>query len=132
MGRLRVKNIPPKVSQESYAKYKKFSNEQLIGEQILDKLVAQKGSDSMLAVIFIDGNNMGAQVSRCLENVSSDYKSSIAALREFSNGIQTKYVDETRDAIIKKLKNRIIVNAGDEMSFICKASDAFKAVEAYF
>lgn len=133
IGKIKGKNIPPKVSQESYAKYKKFSNEQLIGEQILDKLVAQKGSDSMLAVIFIDGNNMGAKVSGCLENAdSSDYKSSIAALREFSNDIQRKYVDETRDAIVKKLKNRIIVNAGDEMSFICKASDAFKAVEAYF
>ena len=132
IGKIKGKNIPPKVSQESYAKYKKFSNEELIGEQILDKLVAQKGSDSMLAVIFIDGNNMGAQVSRCLEGVSSDYKSSIDALRKFSNSIQTKYVDETRDAIIKKLKNRIIVNAGDEMSFICKASDAFTAVETYF
>lgn len=132
IGKIKGKNIPPKVSQESYAKYKKFSNEELIGEQILDKLVAQKGSDSMLAVIFIDGNNMGAQVSRCLEGVRSDYKSSIDALRKFSNSIQTKYVDETRDAIIKKLKNRIIVNAGDEMSFICKASDAFTAVETYF
>ena len=129
--------VPTKTTQESYAKYKKYSeimksDSKRYGEQILDELVEEKGTDSMLAVVYIDGNNMGAKVSECLNQVNNDYESCIAKLRQFSSDIQKKYVDEPKVAIENKLNNRMVVFAGDEMSFVCKAKDGLKAVEAYF
>lgn len=136
-----------KVSTESYAKLVKYKqiygkNEEEYGEQILDKLVENKGEESLLAVIFIDGNNMRAKVESCLRNVRPDYESSINALRRFSSDIQKKYVDDRKKAIEETLKKkyaeedekrlRFVVFAGDEMSFICNARDAYDAQKAYF
>lgn len=142
---------PEKVSMESYAKYQKYAevakkNEEEYGEKVLDNLVKKKGEDSLLAVIFIDGNNMGAQVQACLDKVDRSYDASVSALREFSMGIQKNYIDDRMDAIDQMLerkygkgkqedsrrKRRFVVYAGDEMSFICRAEDALDIVKAYF
>jgi hypothetical protein len=144
-------NEKKKVSRESYAKYQKYyevskENKEEYGEKVLDHLVKKKGEDSLLAVIFIDGNNMGAKVQGCLKNVDKSYQASVTALRKFSAGIQKNYVDDRMAAIDEVLgkkygevseeeaknKRRFVVYAGDEMSFICRAEDALDIVKAYF
>lgn len=136
-----------KVSTESFAKLEKCREvlskyPEEYGEKILDNLVEKKGEESLLAVLFIDGNNMGAQVEACLRDVEAGYEPSVNALRNFSAGIQKNYVDDRKEAIEERLrkkyndeqnaKHRFIVFAGDEMSFICNARDAFDVQEAYF
>lgn len=155
--------IKRKVSVESAAKYAKYKEIKDIkkaegraeedGEKILDKIVKEKGKDSLLAVIFIDGNNMGARVQNCFRNpddptkeIAEDYGVRVSALRKFSKEIQEVFVTSRKKAIEdwldkqyeernKKSKNktkRMIVYAGDEMSFIVRAEDALGTVNAYF
>lgn len=133
--------IPEKLSLERYAKYKKYEEEERGnrdgGERILDNMVTEKGEESLLAVIYIDGNNMGQKVQECLKGKVS-YEECVTELRTFSEDIQKNYVDDRlrdiKDRINKKYKDRrrIIVSAGDEMTFICNARDALDVVEAYF
>lgn len=139
---------PEKVSAESAAKYDAQKMEvgngaaRDYGEKILDEIIRKKGVNSLLAVVFIDGNNMGSQVQACL-NGKVTYKECIDELREFSERIQKEYVDDRLDAIDaalvekygeeeKRKRHRLVVHAGDEMSFICRAEDALMLVKAYF
>lgn len=137
---------PEKLSLESYAKYLKYEeeaaeNEDVVGEKVLDRIITEKGKESLLAVIYIDGNNMGVQVQNCLKGKSS-YEECVNALRKFSNQIQKIYVDNRIQAINGMLdkkyekechkKRRTIVLAGDEMTIICNARDVMEVVKAYF
>ena len=135
-----------KMSLEQAAKNDKYREEakrqgDMVGEKILDRIVTQKGEESLLAVIYIDGNNMGAKVGACLEGKES-YEECVTELRRFSGEIQKNYVDDRIDAINAMLddkykdhsckKRRTIVAAGDEMTIICNARDALDVVKAYF
>lgn len=138
---------PQKVSRESYCKYKKYKerygDNDKQGEIQLDNLVTKKGVDSHLAIIYIDGNNMGAKVQQRLGG-KTDYDTCVNLLRDFSKEIQRTYVDERMAAIDAHFENhkkyqrkaekhrRFVVAAGDEINFICNASDAYDVVKAYF
>lgn len=135
-----------KMSLERAAKCDKYLKEvaeqgDVIGEKVLDEIVTERGKESLLAVIYIDGNNMGAQVQACLEGKES-YGECVTELRRFSEKIQKDYVDDRISAINRMLddkykdllhkKRRTIVSAGDEMTIICNARDALDVVKAYF
>lgn len=138
-----------RVSAEAFAKYKKWEKEKdnanpyLKGGEILDKMVTEKDRDSWLAVIFIDGNNMGAKVQNHMEGCNSDYDSQINRLRLFSRTIQKVYVDDRLEDIDKELRisgetgkdgsdsYRMVVFAGDEVTFIVNAHDAFSCAKTY-
>ncbi len=137
---------PEKVSLESAAKYDKYRKEfpeyaKIAGEKVLDNIVTEKGVESLLAVIYIDGNNMRAQVQDCL-NGNKSYKDCVTALRRFSKGIQENYVDGRISDIDQMLdekykdkqhrKRRTIISAGDEITIICNARDALSTVKTYF
>lgn len=141
-----------KVSYESRQKYRKYQEimsregrDRIIeGERLLDELVIKKGEESLLAVIYIDGNNMGAQVEKCLNTVKkpdgktdTTYEASVKALREFSEYIQKNYIDagiEEVDKVLEKTphqKRRFVVYAGDEITFICNARNAYGVAVRY-
>ncbi len=135
-----------KMSLERAAKYDKYRKEAAIqgdmaGEKVLDRIVTERGKESLLAVIYIDGNNMGAQVQQCLKGKES-YEECITELRRFSREIQKNYVEDRINAINTMLdykykdipyrKRRTIVSAGDEMTIICNARDALDVIKAYF
>lgn len=135
-----------KMSLERAAKCDKYLQEvkiqgDAIGEKVLDEIVTERGKESLLAVIYIDGNNMGAQVQECLKGKES-YEECVTELRRFSEEIQKNYVDDRISAINRMLddkykdslhkKRRTIVSAGDEMTIICNARDALDVVKAYF
>lgn len=133
------------VSAESAKKYEEYgsmddNDKNKMGARFLDDLVEKKGEDSLLAVIYVDGNNMGAQVQQCIEN-SSSYEDCIRELRNFSKRIQDEYIEVPLKKIDEKLvelhgsdvgSRRMIVYAGDEITFICNAHDALEIVETYF
>ncbi len=148
---IKKKGVDGKLSKESFAKLLKYheelyriNNKQTDklteierefyrkNEKILDEIVEKKGVDSQLAVIYIDGNNMGAQVQRATKD-ARNYADCSEALRRFSTEIQKIYVEEGVDAALKDVDKsfRIVVSAGDEINFIVKAKDAFKCAYSY-
>ena len=141
-----------KVSLESKKKYEKYSqiekngkeDRQIQGSRLLDELVTKRGEESLLAVIYIDGNNMGAQVEKCLNNLKKDdgtenksYEAGAKALRNFSAEIQKHYItDRIRDvdALLSEKENekrRFVIYAGDEVTFICNARNAYDVAVEY-
>lgn len=133
-----------KVSLESAGKYKKYAeieermkeNQQIQECKYLDHLITEKGEESLLAVIYIDGNNMGAQVERCLSGRKT-YEECTEALRRFSDEIQKHYIDERikdADALLEKKevsKYRFVIHAGDEITLICNARNAYDVAVNY-
>ena len=140
-------NIPDRATQEQYAKLKKYDEivndpqfKKEYGELILDKLVEEKGEDSILAVVYIDGNRIGEFFDNALDDADDGYEECIKEQRRVSEDIQKNYIDRPRKAIEDMLReknnkgrkdHRLIVFAGDEMSFVCKGRDALDAVKAY-
>ncbi len=148
----KVGNHELKVSYESKMKYRKYEQVMrerredriIAGDKILDDMITEKGEESLLAVIYIDGNNMGAQVERCLNPSRQDggsgtksYEDSVRKLREFSSYIQENYIDnriKDVDAVLEKFPNqkrRFAIYAGDEITFICNARAAYAVAVEY-
>ena len=132
-----------KMSKERLAKCEKYNaikedEKETFGEELLDNLVTQKGEESLLAVVYIDGNSMGAKVQNCLGNAKS-YEECVKELRAFSASIQRDYVDSGMkkiDEVLKEkygneVRRRFVIYAGDEINFICNARDAYIATRAY-
>ena len=149
---IQTKGVEGKLSKESFAKLIKFYREiQIIknkddanrtdterfylqNENILDRIVEKKGEDSKLAVVYIDGNSMGAKVQE-LNRDYTTYEDCVKNLRKFSEKIQRIYVDEGTKAAFegKDIKSayRVVVSAGDEINFIVKAKEAFSCAKNY-
>lgn len=133
-----------KVSFESRKKYEKYfqidkagkEDRQIQGSKLLDELITKKGEESLLAVIYIDGNNMGAKVEECLSGLKT-YEECVKALRQFSAEIQEHYIDRRirdADTLLSKRKNgkrRFVIYAGDEVTFICNARNAYDVAVEY-
>lgn len=126
-----------KVSRETYLKRKK-----LIGKGIkFDDLVDQKGEDSTLAIVHIDGNSMGKKIERLITG-RQDYEE---VMKEISKNInesffeafnemeekQKKWARETKGEDEKKIYIRKIILAGDDITFVCTAKIALSLVEAF-
>ncbi|MBR2842800.1 MAG: hypothetical protein IKF06_05940 [Lachnospiraceae bacterium] len=131
---------PEKITSEAAAKYDKYyykvnHNQDWYGEKVLDALLEKKGEDSLLAIIYIDGNNMGARVQECLEGKHT-YDECINELRRFSAEIQKVFIDDRMPQIDRMLaekdrNRRLVVGAGDEITVICNAHDAFCLATEY-
>ena len=130
------------VTTESAAKYRCYysikDRNNVPDEKVLDKMVTQKGEESLLAVIYFDGNNMGANVQKKLIG-KTKYDECVNALREFSEQIQKVFVDDRISALrgkadegsLKKRATRIVIGAGDEITVICNARDAYGIASEY-
>ena len=107
-------------------------------DKIFDNMVAEKGKDSVLAIVHIDGNNMGARIRSLTENIT-DYKKAVATVRKISANIRTSFEAvydqmeqylEDKNLSKNKLIRKIIV-AGDDITFICQGRLAISLVQ-YF
>ena len=145
VGKLHTENAMEKLSKESIAKIEKYHQEAKerqseFDEKQIDMLVRKKGEDSLLAIVYIDGNNMGAQVQQCIKGKQT-YEECVAALRDFSLNIQKNYIDDRKENLFEFLdkkankssmyKWRLVLGAGDEINFICNAHDAFDLARTY-
>lgn len=129
-----------KVTAENYAKYKKIaesSTKDALDEKYLDRIVTEKGRESLLAIVYIDGNNMGAKVA-AINRGRKSYDDCISNLRKFSSDIQKTFIDDRMSGIDHTIeerthdgKRRLVLRAGDEITIICNARDALKIAKNY-
>ncbi|MBR1899066.1 MAG: hypothetical protein IJ825_09335 [Oscillospiraceae bacterium] len=117
-------------------------------KELLDDLTDV--DDSLLAVIYIDGNDMGNKIKACTEG-KEQYPDCVEALRSFSLRTDEIFVKKPLEAIERCLrqknenesdlikagnrkehKYRKIIGGGDEITIICRAEDAADIVHAYF
>ncbi|MDE6785407.1 MAG: hypothetical protein K2J26_08585, partial [Ruminococcus sp.] len=128
-------------------KYNLIYIDESVIEKEFDKMV-DKGNDSLLAIIYIDGNNMGNKIKQITEN-KNDYSSGINALREFSKTTNNDFVSKPIRAITEMLENlyamnegnpkqqqkylfRPIIQGGDEITIVCNAHTVPEIIETYF
>lgn len=130
------------VSKETYLKILKKNNE--IEEDEIDKLLdsyARRGEDSRIAVVHIDGNNMGLRIRKLIEGMT-DYKEAVKEMRKISYNIKNSYIDtfeemkkhfeslNEKSDKVKRFVRKIIV-AGDDITYVCNAYIALDTVK-YF
>lgn len=98
----------------------------------IDDLAWEKGKDSLIAVMYCDGNSIGQR----LKDVSS-----IEGMREFSVEVHKALVEGPLDAVQKALSAlpdekfrhfRTIIDHGDEITLIMNAHAVPAALKAYF
>ncbi len=150
-----------KVSYESFKKYEKYeavmNNRKekdywIEGAKVLDNMITEKGKDSHLAIVYIDGNSMRAKIAASTRGKKS-YEECIGAMRGYSKKIQENYIDNRIPEIDNTLGNkatdkssessnkaaakevrelrRFVVYAGDEITFICNAKQAYQLTKIY-
>lgn len=117
-----------KAYREEKKHYKK--NESFVFE--LDDLT-EKGNDSFVAVVHIDGNNIGATISNYLKN---NKKNTFEDEVDLSRAISKSIIDGFNGTLVNILDSadiqyRIIVNSGDDMTFIVKGEYALSVVDKY-
>ena len=114
-------------------------------EKQFDSYVSDKGDSSMLAVVHIDGNNMGLRIRDLIRGIE-DYNRAITEMRRISYTINTTYTkvykdmeekfndirqsrdDDSDNSLFWIMK---VISAGDDITYVCNASIAFATVE-YF
>ena len=139
--------IDRELSRESFLKLQKYREIQDKSTSQLDQAVRKKGEDSLLAIVYIDGNNMGEKLKACLDGCSDNIDDCVAALRGFSADTAKAFVEEPYAAIsqwtdthaakwLPRAENRWffrrVIGGGDEITFICTAGLALKLVQLYF
>ncbi len=131
---------PVSLSMESVLKLKAFENIKDKGEKFLDDISGKenKGTESLIAVIYVDGNAMGKKVKGCTEE-KSGYTECARALRELSENTNKTFVERPLKAIEKMLaeknangKWRTVIAGGDEITIICHARAALDIAMTYF
>ena len=110
--------------------------------KIFDNYVESKGVDSTLAVVHIDGNNMGLRIRKLIDGIE-DYGEAVNKMREISYCINHSY-----KSVYEQMENQFnryagkgdgkkqynvlkILTAGDDITYVCKGKYALSTVE-YF
>ena len=114
--------------------------------QSFDTLVQKKGTESLLAIIYIDGNGMGKRVANEIPN-NTLFEEGIKKQRAFTEMIDDAFVKNTIDAIENKvgatnenrktnkaevLAMRRVIGGGDEITIVCNAREALNVIKVYF
>lgn len=116
-------------------------------EKLLDNYIDGKGESSLLAAVHIDGNNMGLRIRELISG-KQDYEDAVNEIRGISYSINTAYkkvfddmvreFDRIRNAAKAKKGNDTskwwimkVIDAGDDITYVCNAGIAFATVE-YF
>ncbi|MCC8150784.1 MAG: hypothetical protein LIO96_04860 [Lachnospiraceae bacterium] len=114
--------------------------------KILDNYTTRKGVDSTLAVVHIDGNNMGLRIRNLISKkktyvdavnemrrisyyINSSYQTVFKNMCTFFNektGARKEYQDKKTDDFVLK-----ILVAGDDITYVCNGKIALATVEYY-
>jgi hypothetical protein len=103
--------------------------------------MADKGHDSHVAVVHIDGNNIGGRIIE-LRGSERSYANGVSVARNVSRSIHESCVEVAFKEMVEALKEHLgghdallpmrpIITAGDEITFICKANFALALAEKY-
>ena len=102
----------------------------------LTDLTNRRGRNSTLAVVHIDGNNMGLRI-RALTKNSKSYFDAVNKMRTISYNIQSAYsscFDEMVQRAQRVSKHNLIYKvlvAGDDITYICNGECALATVEDF-
>lgn len=113
------------------------------GENLLDNMT--DNNNSLLAVIYIDGNAMGDKLKNLSQNIKT-YAEGISALRQFSCNTNEAFVDAPIREIEKYLSGkrnsgsekanrylyRKVISGGDEITLVCNAHIVREILDVYF
>ncbi len=134
-----------KITKESKIKLDKYSMsaDNNYGTTVLDDLI-EKDVNSYIAIVHIDANDLGVAISKFFQskldnNSPRNYEEMVSLSRDVSNKIKTKYndyfakylkeyVDTLKD---DKFAYRIIVNSGDDITFIFPSEFAIEFVAGF-
>lgn len=127
---------------EAWHKLNAFENENSEkNTESLYYIVPENSDNKILAVIYIDGNDMVNKIKSCTEG-KNDYPECVDALRKFSLNTDLFFVDKPLEAIEKLLRSksgdgrthkyRRVIGGGDEITIVCFAEDALDIVSEYF
>lgn len=141
------------ISKETYLKIARKNKDDKNGkenkEENIDKILdnyARRGIDSRIAVVHIDGNNMGLRIRQQVENITN-YEEAVNKMRKISHNITYAYLntfnkmkakfdqtdimnDEMGNSLVKRFVRKVIV-AGDDITYVCNAHIALDTVR-YF
>jgi hypothetical protein len=134
-----------KISRESKSKLDKYDSIKSGGyTKNLDNMVHKKGKESLLAIVYADGNSMGEKVKAFMDD-STGFEDGVNKQRRFTKEVNKVFVElplvtigevvGTSDRGNKNnnaLAMRRIVGAGDEITIVCNARKAKEVVDAYF
>lgn len=103
--------------------------------KIFDNYVTEKGIDSVIAVVHIDGNNMGLRIREQLKN-ETEYENAVNKMRTLSFNINQSYKKAFDDMSKKynqdgKLHVLQILVAGDDITYVCNGKVALETVRYY-
>ena len=88
--------------------------------------IKNQDSKTMIAVIHIDGNDMGGIISSFMGMQKKDHLSfeeEVSISRRLSFGINNVFKNKVEE-ILNKYKTRTVITSGDDITFICRASNA--------
>lgn len=139
------------LTRESYLKRKAFDRkakadpEWASDGKLIDSLGTKKDTDSLIAIMYFDGNSIGDKLKKATENACSfpeevKCMQEVKCMREFSTGLHKALVLNTEAAMKKAIDAlpqdyrgyRVIVDHGDEITLVCNAHSAPFALDAYF
>lgn len=140
--KIKIDKYRGNISRETYLKINEKNKSNI--EDDIDKILdsyARRGIDSRIAIVHIDGNNMGMRIRKLIEGIE-DYEKAINKMREISHNIKYSYLNtfnkmkdkfndkKIGDDSIKKFVRKVIV-AGDDITYVCNAFIALDTVR-YF
>lgn len=98
----------------------------------LEELAAEKGINSMLAVVHCDGNSMGIKIRNLLGDGNRTYDHCVNAMRKFTLKTREVFCDIGQEAVKKTGKKvRWLICDGDDATFVCGALDVKELTAAY-
>lgn len=121
------------VSEETYLKLSKA--DKMEGTYISLDEMTKRFEDSTIAIVHIDGNNMGQRIRNLLSGVSA-YEKAIPRIREISKNIKNSFKETYED--MENKSNAIqdnmsciqkIILGGDDVTFVCKGKYALSLTE---
>lgn len=138
------------LSEETYLKRKACKTTE---EKEFDKMITQKGDQSLLAIVHIDGNNIGNRIVNLIKG-EEDYSKAVFTMRTISknindafnikafnsmqNALETWIASDSNEKLEKKNKDgatqkymRQIINAGDDITFVCNATVALSLCKVF-
>ncbi|MCD8097696.1 MAG: hypothetical protein LUE31_06635 [Lachnospiraceae bacterium] len=141
-----------RVSTETQLKRGFRSLRQKSSEKHFDSLITQKGTESILAIVHLDGNNLSMRIRRLMEDEKlqgASYEACVERMRQISANIREKFqatyaamerylmdwVRSDANQVLDKRGNprylRKIIVAGDDVTFVCNAQVALSLVEFF-
>lgn len=136
-----------KLTYEAYMKRVKFEESAKKKDKNIkiNEFQSEEG-DSLIAIVHIDGNNMGQHIQKQMQGVKS-YKQATIASRAISREIEEVFVGKCLYEVENKVEeicNRVglenrkskqafrkIISAGDDITFVCNARIALYCVKTF-